>query len=80
MIRWITGLILLGISGGFFWLYHAQYFRWRGCFNDLGRCFDPVSGMVYLEQAGMIWLSLGVVTGFAALWLLWRASHKGRGR
>lgn len=72
MIRAITTFVLLGLSGVFGWLYHAQYFRWRDCFNALGRCFDAETGVVYLEQSGVIWASLAGVTLVAALYQAWR--------
>ena len=54
--------------------FHLQYWRWRDCFNELGRCYDPVDSVVYLEQSGMIWGGLAFMSAsFAlALWLLGR--------
>jgi hypothetical protein len=45
---------------------HDRYWRWRGCFNELGRCYDPVSQDVYLEQAGVVWGSLAAICLLAA--------------
>ncbi len=50
--------------------YYDRYWRWRDCFNDQGRCYDPVEGMVYLEQAGMIWSGLAVICLVAGLIIL----------
>jgi hypothetical protein len=46
---WLLGAALSG------WLFYDQYWRWRGCFNDQGRCFDPAESVVYLEQSGEVW-------------------------
>lgn len=35
--------------------YYERYWRWRNCFNELGRCWDPESQQVFLEQAGLVW-------------------------
>lgn len=48
-------------------LFYESYWRWRDCFNDLGRCFDPVSQNVYLEQSGLVW---GGFTGILVLMAL----------
>jgi hypothetical protein len=54
-LRYVTGgvLAVLGLATAF--LYYDNYWRWRDCFNEEGRCFDPVSANVYLEQAGLVW-------------------------
>ncbi len=50
--------VLLGFAALFGFAYFDSYYRWRDCFNDLGRCYDPQTGMVYVEQAGLVWLTL----------------------
>ena len=50
---WLLGAALAG------WLFYDQYWRWRDCFNDQGRCFDPAESVVYLEQSGEVW---GLIT------------------
>lgn len=65
-MRWLTYAVeaLLASLGGLsLALYYDSYWRWRDCFNDQGRCYDPASQNVYLEQAGLVW------GGFAALFL-----------
>jgi hypothetical protein len=53
-------------------LYYESYWRWRDCFNEEGRCFDPVSANVYLEQAGLVWGGFTVVLVVTASILLFR--------
>jgi hypothetical protein len=53
--------VLLGMAALFGFAYFDRYYRWRDCFNDLGRCYDPQTGMVYVEQAGLVWLTLLLV-------------------
>ncbi len=54
-IRLFVGTVLLVLSSLFGYLYYDRYWRWRECFNELGRCWDSDSEQVYLEQAGIIW-------------------------
>ncbi|WP_422027383.1 hypothetical protein [Roseovarius sp.] len=74
----VLSLLCLGLSGAFGYLCYVQYFRWRHCFNELGRCFDAESGVVYREQSGLAWLSLALLSLGAALYLFWRARTPGR--
>ncbi len=72
-IIWKTVFVMAaGLSAAFYYLYYTQYFKWRDCFNDLGRCYDSESGIVYLEQAGIMWISLAVLMSVIAVFLLWR--------
>ena len=50
--------------------FYDRYWLWRDCFNELGRCFDPESGQVYLEQAGVAWGSLATLSLVTAIVLL----------
>lgn len=78
-MRWSSAPILISAaSAGLFALaFHQRYWRWRDCFNELGRCYDPKEGVVYLEQAGAVWglLAAGSVT--AAL-IFWRRARRKR--
>lgn len=40
--------------------WHERYWRWRGCFNAEGRCYDSEAG-VMVVQAGYLWAGLGIV-------------------
>jgi hypothetical protein len=50
--------------------FYDRYWRWRGCFNELGRCYDPDEG-VMLEQAGGIWGGLALIFGLLLVRSLW---------
>ncbi len=78
MIRKLSALVLLGLSlvSGYF--YYVQYFRWRGCFNEMGRCFDAESGVVYLEQSGDTWLLLTALALGASVYQAWRSGKPNR--
>ena len=58
--------------------FYDRYWRWRDCFNELGRCYDAESQDVYLEQAGIVWGTLtgicciGVVIAALLAWRAWR--------
>jgi hypothetical protein len=66
MIRRIAALLLLGLASLSGLAFYDRYWRWRGCFNELGRCFDPLSQDVYQEQAGVAWGTLTLVCLAAA--------------
>jgi hypothetical protein len=73
ILRWLrrifgAALIVLGVL--FALAFEARYWRWRDCFNELGRCFDPVSQDVYLEQAGMVWGGLAAISLLAGFGLV----------
>ncbi|MBL8639540.1 MAG: hypothetical protein JNK24_04200 [Alphaproteobacteria bacterium] len=57
--------ISLSFSLIFVWLWYEQYARWRGCFDEDGRCYED--GLVHLEQAGIAW---GVCAGLSFLCFL----------
>jgi len=73
IMRWLRGLLgaaLIGLGVLFALAFEARYWRWRDCFNELGRCYDPVSQDVYLEQAGLVWGSLAGLSLLAGFGLV----------
>ena len=50
-IPWIS-LVCFSLSLLFFWIWYERYLRWD--FNELGRCYDPQTDMVYTES-GFVW-------------------------
>ena len=78
MMRRIACLVLFGASVVFGWVYYAGYVARRECFNELGRCFDGETGVVYLEQSGVVWLMATVAAFGAGLLLAWRLGKRGR--
>jgi hypothetical protein len=79
LVKTLLGCMLIGFSALFAAAFYDRYWRWRDCFKDLGRCYDPVSQDVYLEQAGMVWGSLAVIflaTGLALVF--WRLRPRRR--
>ncbi len=72
MIRMLASLTCLGLSLAFGYLYYVDYFKRRDCFNELGRCFDEDTGIVYMEQSGTVWLLLTVLALGAGLYNTWR--------
>lgn len=71
----VFGTALIGLGVLFALAFEARYWRWRDCFNELGRCYDPLSQDVYLEQAGLVWGNLAAVSLLAGIGLvvgLWR--------
>jgi hypothetical protein len=70
MVSAIGCAALAGLFGD---VFHERYWRWRDCFNELGRCYDPVSEQVFVEGAGYIWGTPVVAFGCVALVFWWRA-------
>ena len=65
----VTGSLFLVVS-------YDRYWRWRDCFNELGRCYDVVSQDVYLEQSGLVWGSLAAACLIAGSLLVSRAIRR----
>lgn len=79
----IVRLFLMGILGILGALcsygYYAQFYKWRGCFNEAGRCFDPDSGLVYHTQSGPAWMALAILFfGIAFVIGLYHIKYKRR--
>ena len=73
----IAQVLVGGLLAGFGMLcvavFYDRYWRWRDCFNELGRCFDSVSQDVYLEQSGLARGGLAAFFILAGLCLVfWR--------
>lgn len=68
--------LIIVVSSGFLaifgFAYYHQYFKWRDCFNDLGRCYDSDTATVYLEQSGIVWLSLALIAAAVGFFHIWR--------
>lgn len=71
MIRNLMASLLFGLFVLFGYVYYTQYFRWRDCFNEAGRCFDPQTGVVYLEQSGITWITLTLLALGGFILCLW---------
>lgn len=72
----ILGACLMGLSLLFGLAYCERYWRWRDCFNDLGRCYDPVLQEEFLEQAGVAWGSLTLICLLLGISLIIRHTRR----
>ena len=70
MVRRLAGVFFAALAALFGLAFYQRYWQWRDCFNELGRCYDPASQEVFLEQAGIAWGSLTVICLAAAMALL----------
>jgi hypothetical protein len=59
-MRFIWPLLWLCLALFSAFAFYDRYWRWRGCFNELGRCYDSQAG-VMVEQAGGIWGGLSLI-------------------
>lgn len=75
MVRKLISLVFLGLAAIFGFLFYDQYFKWRKCFNELGRYYDSETGTVYLEQSGQVWISLTVLALGISLYQALRVKH-----
>jgi hypothetical protein len=73
---WLPAAILFALGGLFLLAFYDRYWLWRACFNELGRCYDPGTEQVYLEQAGVAWGSLAAVCLTGGIFLALRAIRK----
>lgn len=77
----IACIALGGLLSGFGLLllvaFHERYWRWRDCFNALGRCWDPQTEQVYTE-AGAMWGVMALLALIPALALLWFGLRRAR--
>jgi hypothetical protein len=60
MVR-CCGWVLLALSGLCAFLFYDQYWRWRDCFNELGRCYSPEEEVVFTDDAAIAWGGLTFV-------------------
>ena len=78
MIKKIASLVSFGFALAFGYLYYVEYFKWRNCFNELGRCFDDDAGVVHSEQSGNVWFLLAVLALGVGLYNAWHLSKPKR--
>ncbi len=71
-----VGLVLLAASGVSAYAFWDRYWRWRDCFNELGRCYAGDPPEVFLEQAGLVWGTFALLFLVAALPFLRRRRRK----
>lgn len=66
----VLGFASVCVAALFAAAFYYRYWLWRDCFNELGRCYDPVGQDVYLEQSGMVWGGLAVLAFLTGLVLV----------
>ncbi|MEM8530588.1 MAG: hypothetical protein AAGF95_07085 [Chloroflexota bacterium] len=50
----------------FVYAFYERFLRWFGCFNDQGRCYDPVTQTVY-TTGGWCWSVPAIAFGSVVL-------------
>jgi hypothetical protein len=70
-LKILKTLAWFGLTAACALFFYERYWRWRDCFNELGRCYDTYKG-VMTEAAGPIWGTLTLIFGLVALRSLWR--------
>lgn len=65
--------LFAGLTLFFGWAFWANYWVWRGQFGTEGRAYDPETGAVFLEQAGIIWGGFFLLSASLTALLAWRA-------
>jgi hypothetical protein len=74
-LRKLIFLASLGLSAIFWFACYFFYFKWLDCFNEMGRCFDSDTGVVYLEQSKLFWVPLAVLASCFSFYQLWRLTR-----
>ena len=76
VVRIILSLVSAAGAILFGYAWYDRYWRWRDCFNELGRCYDPDGQQVFLEQAGLVWGTFAVACLVLAGVFVWRALRR----
>jgi hypothetical protein len=76
----LAGVLLVSLGGLLALTFYDRYWKWRDCFNELGRCFDPITQDVYLQQSGGVYGGLAAVFLILGLALLLRTPGHGHKR
>jgi hypothetical protein len=71
LVRASIAVLWLSLTALFALAFYERYWRWRACFNELGRCYDTEAG-VMVEQAGFIWGAAAIAFGLLFSRSLWR--------
>ena len=69
----VVGWGLLAVALVCVWAFYEQYWRWRDCFNELGRCWSDELQVVFTDDAGLAWGTLTVLFAALAALVLWIA-------
>jgi glucan phosphoethanolaminetransferase (alkaline phosphatase superfamily) len=64
-------ILWLGLALASAFMFHERYWRWRDCFNELGRCYDTNEG-VMTDTAGPIWATHMLIFSLLFLRALWK--------
>lgn len=72
----VLGAAMLGLGGLLAFAFYDRYWRWRDCFNELGRCFDAETQDVYLQQSGSVYGGLAALFLVLGLGLMLRARRR----
>jgi hypothetical protein len=81
VVRRIISLLsaagLFGFAILFALAFHERYWRWRACFNELGRCYDPETQTVMTDAAFVWGLMAAAAFGLSVITLVLgrRRSH-----
>lgn len=52
----LAGLAIGSAGFAFFlWCFYIRYYKWRDCFNEEGRCYDPDGSLQVYTVAGIWW-------------------------
>lgn len=66
VINCLKILIYFTLFGFFVNAFYIRFYQWSDCFNESGRCYDPMSQQVYTE-AGMFWIVPALIFFFLGM-------------
>jgi len=70
MVRFFSLVVMLAMGCFSLFMFHDRYWRVRGLFNEEGRYFDPVQGIVFHSQSGIGWGSSALLCFSVAIFIL----------
>jgi len=53
------------------WMFYDLYWKRRECFNEEGRCLETETGIVYLQQSGLVWGSFTILAFLSATFIIY---------
>lgn len=66
IIYGIKSVINFALSGFFVYAFYFRFYKWINCFNENGKCYDPVNKEVYTDS-GIIWAVPALIFLFFAV-------------
>ena len=71
LVRKLALALSLVFTAVLYLAFYSFHYKWRKCFDEFGRCFDSETGVVFLEQSGIVWLAFALFASWVTLYQVW---------